>query len=66
MIWEKVSWLPRSLHCEPRTTRLSGRDDGEERGETQEHSQEWLCHKRARLRRRPLQKLRCRLGVVIG
>ncbi len=47
MIGEKLNRLPRSLHSEPQTARLSGRDDGEERRETQEHSQEWLCHKSA-------------------
>src|SRR5258707_13853441 len=45
MIGEKFNRLPWSLHSEPQTARLSGRDDGEERRETQEHSQEWLCHK---------------------
>src|SRR5258708_19589491 len=47
MMGEKFNRLPRSLHSEPQTARLSGRDDGEERRETQEHSQEWLCHKSA-------------------
>src|SRR5258707_12319321 len=47
MIGEKFNRLPWSLHSEPQTARLSGRDDGEERRETQEHSQEWLCHKSA-------------------
>jgi len=49
MIGEKFNRLPWSppLRAANRRRPSSGRDDGEERRETQEHSQEWLCHKSA-------------------